>query len=1113
MRNGVSVLTAPLLDPGHARRELELPEGLSLAEMIATAFPGLAPSDHSSVRVVLVTKEGAAPIDARFWATTRPKSGVRVVIRIVPGKDAARTILLAVVAVAATAFAGPLAGAIFGKTTPFLTAAIGTGLTVVGGLLVNALIPMQTPEQDRRKNAYSISGWANTARQNEPVPDVYGRHRTAPPFAANSYTEVVGDQQFVRALFCVGMGPIKSSDVRIGNTSIDEYDEVEIEIREGRPGDAPISLYPHQVLEQAEGIELVRPPELDDAGEATGGPSVETPVVRQTAADTQDVNVILSFPQGLFAVDDKGRKAYRTITVRIQQRPVGDETWQPVTELEISGLNDRTMYRQYRWQLPNRGKWDIEVTRMTDDAAGSSVVDRVNLAALQSIRPEGPLNIDKPLALIAMRIRATHQLNNALDSVNLIAERYALRWDGTGWSEGLPRNPAAAFIALLQGPSNPFPVADTEIDWEILKDWYLWCEEKGLKYDRVVETGQSFGDLQREICAAGRAFPRHDGISWGVVIDRPQDLVVDHISPRNSEGFSWSRSYFDPPHGFRVSFFDETNDFVSAERLIPWPGHSGDMTTTEEIQIPGKTDPREIWIEARRRMYELIHRPDTFTTSQSGAVRAVTRGDLVMGAYDVLAHDQLAARVLTAEDRLIEIDDVVFPEEGTDLGIRFRIFADEEDTIGASVVRSVVAPVPKAPLLELRGDGPAPAVGDLIHIGPLAHLSEAMVVKGIEAGSEFSSTLKLVPAAPQIDALTDAEDPPDWSGRVGSEIVLGAQKPQPPRLVSLVAPSRYTGGEDPGDPAEPADTTVTIQLAPASGSVAVSRFRVEYRAVGETAWQSQEVAAASSKVHIHGVLTGSEIDLRAFAISYDDTISDPTATLVVEAGTGSAQLPPAIDADAVQVDGGLGHAVLSLPMPASPVDQVMVYRVPYGEVLDRDLHALPEAITGPSGATISYVDGDATRANLLADPSFEGSGWTLGTGWSQSGGEAEHVSGDAGDLSQTIDLTEARTYHFSANVTAWSGGALTPKLTGSTDLDGLPISAIGRALQSFVVPSGQTGLALSATASFVGKLDEVALYLATAATLTPGIYRYYFEPRTVDGLPGPLSDPYQATVL
>lgn len=80
-----------------------------------------------------------------------------------------------------------------------------------------------------------------------------GTHRYAPPFAATSWTEVVGDWQYVRALFTFGYGLVELTDFRIGETSIADHDEVEIKVRDGRAGDAPISLYPRQILEESIG--------------------------------------------------------------------------------------------------------------------------------------------------------------------------------------------------------------------------------------------------------------------------------------------------------------------------------------------------------------------------------------------------------------------------------------------------------------------------------------------------------------------------------------------------------------------------------------------------------------------------------------------------------------------------------------------------------------------------------------------------------------------------------------------------------------------------------------------------------------------------------------------
>lgn len=1108
-----SVLAAPLMDPlrgpDQARRCLEVPHGLSLLQIARRAFPGLPTKDLEILRLTLVSPVGTTAIDAQYWATTRPRPGVRVVIRMVPGKDTMRSVLMAVVSVAALAFASPVAAAL-GVSGAFATSLVGAGLSVVGALLVNALVPMPEPDQVTPRSTYSITGWTNTVRPEEPVPLCFGRHRTAPPFAAPSYTEVVGDLQYVRALFCFGYGPLKVSDIRIGNTALSEFDEVDYELREGRAGDLPVTLYPRQVLEQSEGIELSRPAPRDDAGQIISGPSVETPVVRQTAADTQEVNVILAFPSGIHAMDNKGRVAPRQVDVRIRQRLAGDSDWQEVVLLEIAGRTVDPIYRQHHWTLPSRGRWEIEVTRLSDEESTTRSI----LSSLQSIRPEYPINIDTPLALLAVRIKATHQLNSSLDSVNALVERETKNWDGTAWTDGLSRNPAAAFVALLQGASNPFQIPNSEIDWDSLQDWSEWCASKGLKYDRVAEQSTSLGDLLREICAAGRAFPRHDGLRWGVVIDRPSELVVDHISPRNSDGFSWSRSYFEPPHAFRVTFFDETNNYEPAERIIPWPGHEGDITLTEQIQLPGKTDPEEIWIEARRRMYELLHRADSFTASQSGAARVVTRGDLVMGSYDVLSRDQVSARVTRIEGALIELDEAA-PDAEMGLGLRFRVFADDEDSIGTSRVRSIRVPVAGAPLVELTDSDDLPAVGDLVHIGPLEQVSLPLRVRGVESGQAFTSTLNMVPAAPEIDLLTDAEIAPDWTGRVGTPLVLAPVQPAPPHLVSVTSDPHYTEGAAPGDPPVPAAASVDVALAPASGPVTLGSYRLSHKLSSESTWTDLTLPVASGTGHVEGYVTGEEITLRATAIALDGTESLPSSALSITVGGGSIQLPGALDPASVMATAGLGHAKLSFVMPPAPAQAVTVYRVPDGETLDRAAHALAQPVSGGAGSTVTYVDGDATRTNLLADPSFDGDGsdWAAGTGWAISAGQALHAPGSAGGLAQSVPLENGQSYRFSATLAAVAAGAVTPELVGPSPVAGAAISAAGLHHQTLVANATTTGLTLAATAAFHGQIEELAFYAITTGTLTTGIYHYYLEPRTDTGLPGPMSGPISVSII
>ncbi|TKD17964.1 phage tail protein, partial [Rhodobacter capsulatus] len=548
----IHVLAAPQFDPGRGRITLDVPHGLTVTEIVTRALPAATEADLARARVALVTERGTQIVPRELWALARPRQGVRVVIRITPGKGALRSILSIIVSVAAVVLAPYVAG-FLGVTSQIGLGFITAGLTIVGQLLINALIPPIKPDSDA-KDTYSITGWRNRLEPGAAVPVVLGTMRYAPPFAATPYTEIVGDQQFVRAVFGLGEGQVSIDDMRLGETSLSEYDEVETEIRYGVAGELPLSLYPRQVVEEQIGVELTRPYPRDDAGAITqvpeeyearrrvsdgdGGwtwetytatrmvnaPTEPTPVVRTTGPDAAGASIILAWTGGLFRYDDDGKRQPHGVSIRIEQRLIEAEEWQLVTQLDIVTTKAESFFRQHSWSFPNRGRWQVRLTMLQDEATDSKISQRTTWAALQTIRPEYPLAYPRPLALVALRIKATHQISGSIDNFNCLVSRICRDWDAASgvWVRRVSENPASAYLEVLSHPSNPKSVSDSGLDLDLLADWAEWCAAEGLTYNAILEDqGTTLRDVLTEIAAAGRATPRHDGIRWGVVIDRP----------------------------------------------------------------------------------------------------------------------------------------------------------------------------------------------------------------------------------------------------------------------------------------------------------------------------------------------------------------------------------------------------------------------------------------------------------------------------------------------------------------------------------------------------------------------------------------------------------------
>lgn len=1104
------VLAAPMFDPGMARVDVELPAGLTVAQIIDIALPDLPAEARTRLRVALVNPVGSEILLPQVWSRVRPRPGVQVVIRVAPGKGAIRSVLMIAVSVASIALGQPwglhLAGTI-GVSNAVGIALVTAGINIVGSLLVNALVPPVAPSQDKPRERYTINGWRNRYEPDGAVPVVLGTHRYAPPFAAMSWSEIVGDWQYVRALFTFGYGPLEISDFRLGETSLGEYDEVEVEVRDGLAGDAPVSLYPRQILEESIGAELTRPMPRDDAGNILDtNASIETPVVRTTADDTDTVSIVLTWPAGLIYVDGGGDQRTERVDIRIEQRLVTATNWQHVETLNIRARKKDAFFRQHRWKLPSRGRWQIRLTMLTEEPANMGRQRRTVWVALQSIRPEYPLNFREPQALVALRVKATHQLSGQLDDFSALVRRRCLDYDrATGtWVERVTSNPASLYRYVLQSAANPRPVPDAGIDMQQLEDWHEFCRLKGLRYDRVLDdAGLRLRDVLTEIAGAGRASPRHDGVRWGVTIDRPQDLVVDHISPRNSWDFRATRSYTRRPDGLRVRFNDADADYAAAERLVRRPGHTGDIVLTEVLDLPGKTRADEVWREATRRMLEVEHRPDVFEAMQDGPVRVATRGDRVAISQDVLDDVQVAARVLAVFGREITIDDVVTFAAGVDYAVRFRVVS-AADPVGTSLVRGVSGGPGETSTLTLGGSGAMPAPGEIVMFGRSGRETHSAVVTAIEMGEDMACLIRAVPAAPEIDATLDALTPPPWSPRVGAELPPSALQPPEPRFNGV-----FTGASGTSERGR-----VEVQLVPGSGPVTSARYALRHRLAGATTWSTVYFPVADGGYDLITYLNGTAIELQAAALSSSGLIGPWTPVLPVTVGSGDQALPAALDADAVTVAALPGGARVDFATgDDTATTAVRIYRS-MSPVLDRATDAVGAPIAVQPSRRFTTVVGDGTRSNLITNPDLGASGgWNLDGGWQITGGAAQHEPGTGGDIWQSRSLSAGKWYRIGYRMADVAGGSVTPLLTGSTERLGVGRSTDGLQADRIQAVSGNDGVAWRASADFTGRLDDVLLYQETATCLVQGLHHFWLEPLNRDGVPGPVIGPFSATIL
>lgn len=735
----VTVIGRPRLGKqGTVRKEFSA--GHTVAELLDMALD----NNRSNIPTDYLTYVDGQPIPLGWRDRVRVKAGRTVTFSPSLRGGSFREIALIAVAIIAMVAVPFLGGGI-------MASLIGAGIAFGGALAINALFPIAPPRtaaisEEQRAGAstvFSITGARNTADPYAPIPVIFGRTRVWPRYAALPYRNFQGTNQFLRLLFCIGYGPVAISDLKIGETDIDNFEDVTTEILQGFEADADPTLYPGQVFEDALSVDLT-----EEAGAQ----------IRTTAEQINELEIDILAPGGWFEQNtETGKFMNRRLHVKAEYR----ETDTAGAWIEFGNYNEEVKKKQpfrigFNVTVTRGPAYDVRVAKQSADDAAINIQEDLQWIALRGIRGDKPIYFHKPLALVALKIKASGQLNNVIDTFNCIAEAKVNSYTGSVWDTDDPttwdtsRNPADAFRHALQGPGIFEPVPDEQLDLDSIEGWWQYCDDEGWEYNKEHDQRNSVFDTLRMICAAGRArVTRTDGL-WGVIWDEADVPVAQHFTPRNSWGFEEQRTYFDPPHAFRVNFVNEEKGYVPDERKVYADGYSStNATRFEAIDFPGVTDTGNIYRLARFQMAQSRLRPATYTLMTNWQALSCTVGSRVYAAHDVTLWGITQGRVKVVAGDVLTVDEEVIFESGVEYQIRFR------QADGTSVLRSVAPPptIGATNTITMVASGilPDPEPGDLFMFGNDVEGPAVLLrVLDIEWMPDLTARLTMVDDAPEI---------------------------------------------------------------------------------------------------------------------------------------------------------------------------------------------------------------------------------------------------------------------------------------------------------------------------------------------------------------------------
>ena len=632
----------PLTEEGRDTHTAIVPAGTTLAELIRLETAAA----RGDVAEVLVDGEGVAPEE---WDGREVADGETVTVRIgAEGGNFFRTLLT--VAVIAAAIYVPGAIGLVGVYGALASAAI----SVIGGLIVNALFPVRPPEvggigSSQPDPVYSIAGGSNRARVYEPLPLVLGEHRVFPDLGGKPYTEYEGDDQFLYQIFNLGPGDLDISDIRIAGTPSADYNEVTTERGDARGRIALV----------AGNVDTV-------AGAALGD---DQWVTRQTGADTNAIGIDIA--GRLFRLSDRGEEEEQRVSLQIRWWKVGEQP--PATARPWNIGHDRQEpFRGTRsYDLGEAATWNVSVRRTTEPSEEERTYDEIEWAALRSYQTDTADYTGQNR--LAMKVRASGQFNGRLDRVSMLVKQKIPIWDSAAASWGSAKvessNPAALFVWYARGiriggrPAVGVGLPDTRIDLAGLGAWYQWCHAQGLRCDYEIKGGMTHEAVLTLIAQCGRASASWQTGKLGVVYEDAARIPSGLVTPGNvvKGSFRYEYAQGEIADEVIVRYIEPDLDWQYNSVRRSRPGLVGAPQSSVTVTAKGVTQRDQAAVECNLQVARQHYHRRRLVWEMGREGRSYTKGSVVWITHSLIdggTAGRLEAIVSATEVRLDKTVDV-----------------------------------------------------------------------------------------------------------------------------------------------------------------------------------------------------------------------------------------------------------------------------------------------------------------------------------------------------------------------------------------------------------------------------------------------------------------------
>jgi hypothetical protein len=425
----------------------------------------------------------------------------------------------------------------------------------------------------------------------------------------------------------------------------------------------------------------------------------------------------------------------------------------------FNAKTNKTYYSTISFKPINVGQYKVRITRLASSGGSSLTVDFLNISKISTRFNRDPILTTKRHVFLEIRIKATNQLNGALQNLSGVAKSVLDVYDENTltWNKEITSNPAWIYTDLLTGEVNSRAIDKSRLDLNSILEWRDFCDEVPTAPPTFTWTEPRFsinfildyettlqGVIDQVTHSSQASLNIIDG-KYGVLLDKQRTTPVQIFTPRNSWGFSSSRSYIEEPDCLRIQYVEPASGWRSVETNVFAEGKDiNNYETVEEMVAFGCLDGGQAWRFGRYMQAQAILRQETITIKTDFEYLVCNRGDYVQITQDVMQVGGTPARVKSVAGSQIVIDTDVAIQGGESYGYVFR------DVSGVTAPSTLTVDDDNTFTL----DGTIPAVGDLIIIGIVGQTVFDCLVKSIVASNDLTAELVLVEKA---DGVYEAE--------------------------------------------------------------------------------------------------------------------------------------------------------------------------------------------------------------------------------------------------------------------------------------------------------------------------------------------------------------------